>query len=226
MPALTALLLATPIFGLSLQPPDLPPLDLESNNASVQLTPEPAGESEQDRYVAAMKRRNALVPLHRAFGIATWAAMTATVVLGSIQYYNLYGFFAGQGDNPCVRGEAIFGQGQCTGPPGLHLAAAAATTGLYLTTGTIAWIMPDPDDLASGPGEFAATLRRHKLLRWIHMSGMLVQAVFGVFVANPGLLGLDRANDYDTLQMMATAHMATGLVTYGALTWAGSLMIF
>jgi hypothetical protein len=38
------------------------------------------------------------------------------------------------------------------------------------------------------------------------------------------LFGLDRANDYGTMQALATVHMATGLVTYGTLTWAGARM--
>jgi len=225
MTALTALLVATPIFGLSLQPPQVAPLELEAASASVELADD-GGPSEQERYVADMKLRNARVPVHRIFGISTWAAMTGTVILGSIQYYNLYGLFAGRGDNPCVKGEAIFGQGQCTGRAWPHLIAASTTTGLYLTTGTLALLMPDPDDLSVGPGEFASTLRMHKRLRWVHLGGMILQGVLGVFVANPHLMGMDRANDYDTLQMLATVHLASGLVTYGALTWAGSLMVF
>jgi hypothetical protein len=86
--------------------------------------------------------------------------------------------------------------------------------------------MPDPDDLDEGKGEFAETLRMHKFLRWVHLGGMIAQVVLGVIVANSELIGLDRANDYGTLQALATVHMASGLVTWGALTWAGALMTF
>jgi hypothetical protein len=41
-----------------------------------------------------------------------------------------------------------------------------------------------------------------------------------------GLLGLDRANNYKTLQALGGVHMGVGLVTWGALTWAGALMVF
>jgi len=182
--------------------------------------------AEEDDYNQQTKRRNSLVKLHRPLGIATWAAMTATVGLGVIQYYNLYGFFADQGRNPCVQGNAIFGQGQCTGVPWPHAVAAGVTTALYATTFTVSLMMPDPDDLSSGKGEFASTLRLHKFLRWIHFGGMIAQGLLGVIIANHNLIGLDRANDYDTLQALATVHLATGIVTYGALSWAGALMTF
>jgi hypothetical protein len=65
----------------------------------------------------------------------------------------------------------------------------------------------------------------HKLLRWVHFGGMLAQIALGIVIAND-IGGLDRANDYDTLQTLATVHLATGVITYGALTWAGALMTF
>lgn len=249
MPGLAPLLLATPLFGLALQPPDLTPLldlgiDRLPPSALIAALDEgddddegaaPAGEAEdeteadeggaaagEDDYEAQIKERNALTKIHRPLGIATWVAMTAAVALGTIQYYNLYGFFDDIGRNPCVTGEAVFGQGQCRGTPWPHAVSAGVTTGLYAATFTVSLMMPDPDDLASGKGEFASTLRLHKLLRWVHFGGMVLQAVLGVVIANT----FDRANDYDTLQMLATVHLASGLVTYGALTWAGALMTF
>lgn len=262
--SLAVLLLATPLFGLTLQAPLLEPvvdlpmlvqLDLdadaelsadasadegdEGDGLSADVSPESAAESEgadtrakkadaeaeEDDYKAQTEYRNDLIKLHKPLGIATWASMTVTLGLGFIQYYNLYGFFAGQGENPCVKGDAIFGQGACTGRPWPHTLSASLTTGLYTSTFVISLLMPDPDDLSSGPGEFASTLRLHKFLRWIHFGGMVSQVVLGVIIGS-GLLGLDRANDYDTLQTLATVHMATGVITYGALTWAGALMTF
>jgi hypothetical protein len=254
---MAVLLLATPVFGLALQPPSITPLLRLSVSASSALIANldatsqasestmsapapvmsadtaPAGPaaSTQDTaaadadYAAKAKRRNSLIKLHRPLGIATWSAMTVTLVLGTIQYYNLYGFFADQGSNPCVEGNAVFGQGQCTGIPWPHAIAAGVTTALYATTFTVSLMMPDPDDLAAGKGEFASTLRLHKLLRWVHFGGMVAQGLLGLVVAN-GMFGLDRANDYGTLQALATVHLATGVVTYGALTWAGALMTF
>jgi hypothetical protein len=249
MSGLAVLLLAAPSFGLSLQPPTLTPLfdlsvetvpalvsraqvededsvaaDGDGGDAAESVSKsDQAEQSEQDEYAAQTKERNSLIKVHRPLGIATWLAMTATVVLGTIQYYNLYGFFDDIGSNPCVTGDAIFGQEQCSGTPWPHAVAAGVTTGLYAATFTISLMMPDPDDLSSGKGEFASTLRLHKLLRWVHFSGMVAQALIGIFIANDFL---DRANDYDTLQILATAHLASGFITYGALSWAGALMTF
>jgi hypothetical protein len=262
--SLAVVLLATPLFGLSLQAPLLDPyaglpmlaqLDVSADaelsadsgedeeadegGPGADISPEEAAEAEggdtrakkddaeadEESYEAQTEYRNDLIKLHKPLGIATWASMTVTLGLGFIQYYNLYGFFAGQGDNPCVKGDAIFGQSACTGRPWPHTLSAGLTTGLYTSTFVLSILMPDPDDLSTGKGEFASTLRLHKFLRWIHFGGMVTQVVLGV-VMGAGLLGLDRANDYDTLQTLATVHMATGVITYGALTWAGALMTF
>ena len=188
-------------------------------------TAAPAKKASDDDYNAQIKRRNSLIKIHRPLGMATWAAMTITEVLGFIQYYNKYGFFASEASNPCVKGSAVFGQGQCTNPI-IHLTAASVTTALYAATFTVSLMMPDPDDLANGKGEFASTLRMHKFLRWVHFGGMVTQIVLGLLIAHSSIIGLNRAHDYKTLQALATVHLGTGLVTYGALTWAGALMTF
>jgi hypothetical protein len=254
MHSLAALLLATPVFGFSLQPPSIQPIVdpaaygvvasigatvpgvlLQEEEAAAEVstageaeaspTAVSAKKAEQDDYTAQVKRRNSLIKIHRPLGMATWAAMTITEVLGFIQYYNKYGFFAGEGSNPCVKGTAIFGQGQCTSPV-IHETAAGVTTALYATTFTVSLMMPDPDDLANAKGEFASTLRMHKVLRWVHFSGMVAQILLGLVIAHANTIGLNRARDYNTLQALATVHMGTGLVTLGALTWAGALMTF
>jgi hypothetical protein len=265
MPSLAALVLASPLFGLTLQPPsaDLATVSLvadlhaipsalllqdefgedgeaqaddESQEAqSDEAANADGGEddakakeksAEEAEYRKQVKRRISLTKVHRPLGLATWGAMTVTVALGVIQYYNLYGFFADQGSNPCVKGDAIFGQGTCTGLPWPHAVAAGVTTGLYAATFTVSLMMPDPDDLAHTKGAFGDTLRLHKTLRWVHFGGMLAQIALGIVIANSESFGLDRANDYGTLQTLATVHLAAGLVTYGALSWAGALMTF
>lgn len=256
MTAFATLLLATPLFGFSLhQSLDelRPPVTLASQPTPASLSPAFAtafalqlassdvdsegegptakqghatsAQAEERAYREQTKRRNALAKQHRLLGMSTWVAMTVTVALGVIQYHNLYGFMSDQGANPCVKGTATFGQGQCTGTPWPHLVAAGITTALYATTFTISLMMPDPDDLANAKGAFASTLRMHRLLRWVHFGGMVAQLALGAVIAND-LGGLDRANDYKTLQLLSTAHLATGLITYGALTWAGALMTF
>ena len=269
MGSITALLLATPIFGLTLHAPLVfPDAELSSSPRSgyeadlsakavafeayaakddddedkadadadaataTEQTAKPAEAKKaksaaDEEYTQEIKRRNSIAGIHRVFGVATWAAMTLTLAAGMIDYYNLYGFGAGIGDNPCVQGSAAFGDdfGCRGGIRTIKSALAYTTTALYATTFTLSLMMPDPDDLASGKGEFASTLRLHKTLRWVHFGGMVAQIALGLLVASR-VGGLDRANDYGTLQALATVHMGLGLVTWGALTWAGALMTF
>ncbi len=178
-----------------------------------------------DDDAAMLRTRIELARTHRWLGIATWSAMTATVVLGAVQFYNQYGFFSSMEETPCVRGTALFGQGQCSGIPWLHLGASLLTTGLYVTTGTLAWLMPVPDGYGEGQGRHARNLRMHRLLRWIHAGGMALQLLLGYVVANAQRFGLDRANDYGTLQALSAAHLGTGLLTWGALSWAAWIFL-
>jgi hypothetical protein len=231
MGSLTALLLATPIFGFSLTPPTIADvMDLSAKTAAeVQSEDAPAAKTKpaddsQAEYVREIKRRNSIASIHRAFGIATWVAMTLTVSAGFMDYYNLYGVGASQGKNPCVRGTAIGGDAGCSALRPIKDTLAGVTTALYATTFTLSLLMPDPDNLSEGKGEFASTLRLHKALRWVHFGGMIAQVVLGIIIANS--VGADRANHYGTLQALSTVHMGVGLVTYGALTWAGALMAF
>ena len=249
MGSFATLVVATPLFGLSLTPPaaNLSPsrffapipfqvqaatqvpggseVALEENADEEASAEDAQADAEAEAYTNALRERARIVSIHRPFGIATWISMGVTLILGGIQYHNLYGFFDDRDSNPCVTGDAIFGQSQCSGTPWLHLTSAMMTTALYGTTFTLSLLMPDPDDSDEGDSDFASTLRMHKILRWIHFGGMVAQVVLGAVIGN-GLLGLDRANDYDTLQLLATIHMGLGIVTYGALTWAGALMVF
>jgi len=247
MGSLTALLLATPLFGFSLHAPalDAPVAALDATVemsakavATAQLSAktqdeDPEAESEKtaggsadDEYMLQIKERNRIAGIHRIFGVSTWVAMTFTVAAGFFDYYNQYGFGAGLEDNPCVKGSAAFGDDfGCRGLRTVKSVAAYATTALYASTFTLSLLMPDPDDLSSGKGEFASTLRLHKTLRWVHLGGMVLQIALGVLVAST-IGPLDRANDYGTLKTLATVHMVSGFVTWGALTWAGALMTF
>ncbi len=245
MGTLTALLLATPVFGFALTPPaDLTPMSLSAPSAAqVEAFAAPAstaaasavvsmaaeGETQsQEQYVAALRKRAKLAKIHRTLGIATWGATLLATVSGTVSYHNLYGFpFTTElADTPCVQGDAWFGQKTCYGPPLGHAILGFTAGSFYFTELGLAIAMPDPDDASSGDSQYARTLRMHKLLRWVHLAGMVTQMVLGVVIANPGLTGLDRANDYGTLKALAGLHLGSGYVTLGALTWAGSIMLF
>lgn len=173
-----------------------------------------------------LQRRAELAKIHRILGISTWAAMTFTLVTGYIQYHNLYGSFAAREDTPCVQGTAVFGQGMCSGVPLPHLITSVMTAGLYTATFGLSLGMSDPrGTMDQGDGAFARRLRMHKRLRWAHLAGMILQMGLGIVVANADRFGLDRANDYRTLQALSTVHMAVGTATWLTMTWAGALYL-
>ncbi len=240
---LAATAFVTPVFGLSLE--FNPPSALASTATISMLAPRPteptaeqpatsepgpvrptAAPSDDDAaYSRALRQRTDIAKIHRIFGVSTWVAMTASLALGFVQFYNLYGFGAGQGGNPCVTGSAIFGQDQCVGRPLAHQIATYTTAGLYFTTFTLSFFMPDPDDSDQGNSAFAEKLRTHKMLRWVHLGGMIAQLTLGILMAS-GAFGINRAENYGAMEALAGVHMGIGLVTWGALTWAGALMTF
>lgn len=233
MSALAALLFATPVFGLALEPPVIDAVWASAPSAVyASLEPEivaqtsaAADEADEDRrYSEQVRERRELGQVHRALGIATWVSMTATVVLGFIQFYNLYGFGAGQDQNPCATGGAVFGQEQCYGNPWPHRISAITTTALYSATFALSFVMPDPNNASEGSGQFAERLRIHEVLRWVHLAGMVAQ--IGLGIAHSANAFGDRANDYDTLQTVAAIHQVIGWTTWGVLTAAGAIMLF
>jgi hypothetical protein len=256
MGTLTALVLATPIFGLSLTPPTLASLptaaapivaqlesgldledDEEVSSGSTQTSDED-GEvvdeaaarkvrgpvRDKETYKMQLRKRAKLTTLHRTLGITTWALTGLAVIAGTIQWRNMY---AGKiGTNPCVEGHAWLGQKQCYGNPWFHELTGFASGAAYFTTLSVAIAMPDPDNASKGDSEYAKNLRTHKILRWVHLTGMVAQIVLGTLIASPRINGgLDRANNYDTLRKLSIVHLATGYVTFGALSWAGTIML-
>lgn len=172
-----------------------------------------------------LRQRQELGAVHRAFGIATWGSMLATVVLGFIQYYNLYGLGASLEETPCVTGDAVFGQEQCWGDPWAHRIAAMTTAALYATTFTLSFVLPDPLNASEGAGEYAERLRIHKALRWVHLGGMIAQIFLG-FATAQNWFGIDRANDFEAQRVLASVHLGVGVATLGVLTTAGAIMLF
>jgi hypothetical protein len=231
MGTLTALLLATPIFGFALTPPSIGAIS-PSIAPAVQLAvqaeiAETAPPVDQAVYLKQLRKRAKMAKVHRTMGIATWALTGVAVIAGTMQYRNLYGvpFSTALEDTPCVQGNAFPRQEACYGTPWFHAITGFAAGGFYFTTLGLAVFMPDPDDAAKGNSKYAKTLRTHKLLRWVHLAGMLSQMVIGTIITNPGISGLDRANDYDTLKKLAGLHLVTGYITLGALSWAGTIML-
>lgn len=257
MSTLALLAFVSPIFGLRLEvqpslmqlPPLLPgdaieaplepvtsegPVASPAEAAQAEETP-PAASTTSSRPIlmpvddigAQMNRRARFARAHKRLGIATWAAMTTTVITGTLQYVNLYGVFSARDRTRCAgHGEPIFGDDACVGVPLPHVISTVVAGSLYYTTFGISFAMPDPIGLDRGNSESARALRQHKRMRWAHFGGMALQAVLGTMVANPHLIGLDRTNDYRALQTLATVHLVSGYATYGMLTYTGARMAF
>ena len=230
MAMLTALMLATPLFGMSLH---VDAAMLEASAAAIEPSvvlamevstdlKEPGEPSTAD----LIRKRNKIKKVHKWFGIASWSLMTLSVASGFIQFHNQYGWWKSQSTNPCVQGNAIFTQKACSGVPTAHATLIALTSATYFTTFGLSFAMPDPLKVSEGNSDFARKLRTHKVLRWVTFAGMIAQIGLGIASANSEWFGLDRANDYKALRGLATAHLAVSLVTYGAMTWAGAIMIF
>ena len=224
MPLLaTALVLATPLFGFSLSPPPggSPPHPTPAPRLLLELDDAPAGATEEDQagLAEAIRRRRELADYHRAFGIATWASMAVTAVLGVIQLYDEYGFLDGEGTTPCDRGGAVFGWCGERQFPWAHAIAGGVTTTLYSATFVLSLSMPDPLDVASSDTELGEDLRIHRALRWVHLAGMVVLLTLGAVSANIEA-------DYEVRRGLAWAHASTAVVTFGTMTAAGAIMLF
>ena len=228
MTTLTALMLATPLFGLSLQI-DAAMLDAPAAVAmepTVFLATEVSTELKEPTTADLIRKRNKIKKVHKWMGISTWSLMTLTVAAGFVQFHNQYGWWKSQATNPCVQGTAFPKQQACSGVPIAHATLAALTSAAYFTTFGLSFAMPDPLSVSEGNSDFARKLRTHKVLRWVTFAGMLAQIGLGIVSANSEWFGLDRANDYKALRGIATAHLAVSLFTYGAMTWAGAIMVF
>ena len=124
-----------------------------------------------------------------------------------------------------MQGSAVFGQEQCWGPPWPHRIASYTATALYTTTFILSFTMPDPDNLSSGSSAYAQNLQLHKTLRWVHFAGMLAQLFLGL-ASSVNMFGLDRANDFEAQQVLASVHQLIGWTTIGVVTAAGAIMVF
>jgi hypothetical protein len=167
--------------------------------------------ADSDPIAAQVRRRDALKPHHRWLGITTWASFAATTVLGTIRYANVIGF----GDALCEPGHTpIFGRSWGCGDGLLyqHTVSAAFTTVSYISTRTLAALMPDPQHVAY------PRLRIHRALSWVHLGGMAAMPVLGVLTSTVG--------DVEARNTLATVHLAVGYTTLAVISTAASLMAF
>ncbi len=174
------------------------------------------------RYV--LHRRGSLLRTHRAFAIAAWATMLVTEGLGTILAINQDTWF-GRGN--CAGDPSSFGCRDTSLIEGLHETAAFITEGLYTTAGVLAVAAPDPEDASVGTGEAESTLRLHKLLAWIHGSGMIALPILGILSMTPQMFGVTGdAARADFSRALRSIHTIVGYTTFAALTFSGYLELF
>jgi hypothetical protein len=141
---------------------------------------------------ARLRRR--MLTAHQAFGFATLALLASTVVIGHLNYHDLY------------ESEA---SGRFATP---HLVLASTTTLAFTTTGMLALFAPNPYPKKIG----LDTALLHKVSMALATAGMLAQVVLGPIASF-------RQGNLDQRQLAQThlgigyatfAFMATGVIAY------------
>jgi hypothetical protein len=153
--------------------------------------PDAAAAARQAELSRELARRRQLLRLHQLGGFATLATMTATVVVGQLNYNDKYG---GGGDT---------GKYHTT-----HAVLAYSTAGIFAATGVLALLAPSPFEK---PFRWdTATL--HKTAMLVATTGLVAQVVLGIVTS--GKEGSTSQRDF------ALAHQIVGYTTLAA-TWAG-----
>ncbi len=141
--------------------------------------------------------RRTLLTLHQGFGIATWAALAATTVLGQLDFNDR---FRGGGDTGKYHA--------------WHSGLAYGTSALFLATGLLAVAAPKP---YREPLRLDTALL-HKIAMGTAAAGMITQVVLGI-VARGQAGSLSERH-------LATAHQIIGYATFGAMTAGVVVLVF
>jgi hypothetical protein len=176
------------------QPQTKPPDD-DFNLLTPEKKPDAAALARQARIQSEISRRRTLLRLHQIGGYATLATVTATVVLGQLNYADKYG---GGGDVGTYRTP--------------HRLVAYTAAGVFAATGILAVIAPSPFDRPLR----LDTITLHKASMIVATAGMATQIVLGIMTA--GKEGTVAQRDF------ALAHQIVGYTTLAA-TAAGFLVL-
>jgi hypothetical protein len=164
------------------------------------LLPElrPPGHGDAAAVEARVRDRRGKLQLHQAFGLATWAALAGTVVVGQLDFDDR---FRGGGDTGRYHRA--------------HKALAYGSAALFATTGTLALLAPEPYAKRGGRLDTALV---HKLAMGTAAAGMVTQIVLGI--ASRRAAGTLRERN------LASAHQVVGYTTLGAMTVGGLVLAF
>jgi hypothetical protein len=172
-----------------------PPPDEDFNLLAPEKKPDAAALATQARIQRESAQRRTLLKLHQIGGFATLATMTATVVLGQLNYMDKYG---GGGD-----------YGTYATP---HKFVAYTAAGVFAATGLLAVFAPNPFDKPLRLD--TATLHRGAMI--VATAGMVTQIILGI--ATAGKEGTIAQRD------LALAHQIVGYTTLAA-TATGYLVL-
>lgn len=166
--------------------------DLLGKPAQPDAAAQPAVDEE------AVATRRAMLKVHQGLGIGLLVLQLSTVVLGQVNYRDLYG----GGDR----------SGSFRRP---HQALAYSTFALFVTNELIALLAPTPIQRQT-QGVDRTLL--HKVGMFTAMAGMLAELVLGI--ASAELAGKNDQRDF------AKAHLFVGYGTFAAMAFGASMMIF
>jgi hypothetical protein len=138
-----------------------------------------------------------MLTLHQGVGIATWASLAATTIVGQL---DLNDRFRGGGDTGRFHP--------------WHTGLAYGTSALFLGTALLAVLAPVPYPKRLG----LDTATIHKASMAIASAGMIAEIVLGILARrNAGSLG-----ERD----LANAHQIVGYATLGAMTVGWAVLLF
>jgi hypothetical protein len=175
--------------------PEAKPSDDDFNLLAPEKKPDAAALAAQARIQGEARRRRTMLQLHQIGGFATLATMTATVVLGQLNYMDKYG---GGGD---------FGTYKTA-----HSISAYTTAAVFTATGLLAFLAPNPFEKPLR----VDTATMHKASMIVGTAGMATQIILGI--ATAGKEGTVAQRD------LALAHQIVGYTTLVA-TYTGFLVL-
>ena len=191
--AAVVLVLAFPAASAAQPGEAKPPPDLDFDL----LPPAPAAAALDLALDREVKKRRRMLSAHQGLGIATWAAMAGTVVVGQLDFDDR---FRGGGDTGRYHG--------------WHKGLAYGTAALFATTATLALLAPEP--YAKKTRLDTATV--HKVSMTVAAAGLVAQIALGVWARS--LEGELRERD------VAAAHQVVGYATLGAMTAGAVVLVF
>jgi hypothetical protein len=145
-----------------------------------------------------VSRRRTLLTLHQTFGIVTLAGLAATVVVGQLNYNDIYG-----------------GGGNTKRFDVAHNLLALGTTLSFLATGLLALFAPQP---YPRKGERFDTVSAHKLAMLIATVLMAGEFALGILVGE-GVGHLDP-------RALAVTHLVLGYGSFAAMSFGSIVLVF